>query len=338
MNREIDLSIIVPIYNTRPYLAQCLDSLRRQKGIRFECIMVDDGSTDGSGALAESYAARDPKRFIFLSQAHRGQGAARNLAMRHARGTYLGFVDSDDWIQEGMFSEMLAAAVEKDADIVYCDFFKAMRNGRFERVAFPAAPPEGIRPDAHATALFDYGNGVTNKLMKKALFDAEAIRFPEEMIFEDLAIVPLLISKSRRVVGFAKPFYFYRIRPDSTTHTGDETVYDLFKSCDRLQSDIDARYGDEVGYIILRELFFYALPRYVTLLRRDAFADFHAQTVRYARSIGLQRRNNPYLRRLSPFSRLYLALAMRTYRWPVLAVARLKWMKASFKSSRMPTP
>lgn len=94
---EPAISVIVPIYNVEPYLGECLDSLCGQTLRNIEIIGVDDGSTDGSGALLDEYAAKD-KRIIAVHQKNAGVSAARNAGMRLARGEYLAFVDGDDWM------------------------------------------------------------------------------------------------------------------------------------------------------------------------------------------------------------------------------------------------
>ena len=103
---EPAISVIVPIYNVEPYLGECLDSLCGQTLRNIEIIGVDDGSTDGSGALLDEYAAKD-KRIIAVHQKNAGVSAARNAGMRLARGEYLAFVDGDDWMERTAYEDIL---------------------------------------------------------------------------------------------------------------------------------------------------------------------------------------------------------------------------------------
>ena len=336
MNSEVDLSIIVPIYNVAPYLEQCLKSLCQLTGVRYECILVDDGSTDHSPRIAASYAQHYPDRFIFLRQEHRGQGAARNLAIRHARGMYLGFVDADDWVTKEMFHKMLASAIKKDADLVFCNFFKVTQNGESEVIEYPVISSEGIRPYQCRSVLLNSGNGVTNKIIKRSIFANHNIRFPEGIIFEDFAIIPFLISRCDLVVAVPEPLYHYRIRSDSSTHTPNEKIYELFDACNHLQSLVDDRYREEVCFIILREIFFYALPRYINVLGPANFALFHAKSTAYAQAACLQWTMNAYVKELTCFKRIYLSLSLRAYRWPIKILSRLKQLKSLIRRSRSP--
>ena len=113
---EPAISVIVPIYNVEPYLGECLDSLCGQTLRNIEIIGVDDGSTDGSGALLDEYAAKD-KRIIAVHQKNAGVSAARNAGMRLARGEYLAFVDGDDWMDADFLQKLYTMAQEYGADI-----------------------------------------------------------------------------------------------------------------------------------------------------------------------------------------------------------------------------
>ncbi len=118
------ISIIVPIYGVEKYLNQCVDSILAQTFHSIEVILVDDGSPDLSGAIADAYAEADP-RIRVIHQKNAGLGSARNAGMRIATGEYVGFVDSDDWVQPEMFEKLYEAALKHNADIVvsgHCDY------------------------------------------------------------------------------------------------------------------------------------------------------------------------------------------------------------------------
>lgn len=111
------LSIVVPMYNVEKYVGRCLDSLLSQTFEDIEIIAVDDGSPDSCGAIAEEYAKKDPRIKVFHCE-NGGLGPARNTGIAHAAGEYIGFVDSDDWVDERMFDNLYRVAAEQDADIV----------------------------------------------------------------------------------------------------------------------------------------------------------------------------------------------------------------------------
>ena len=114
-----ELSIIVPVYKVEKYLPKCLDSILAQTFTDFELILIDDGSPDRCGDICDEYAAKDD-RLIVIHQENKGVSAARNAGLDIARGEYIGFVDSDDWIEPEMYETMLATAKESEAEIVAC--------------------------------------------------------------------------------------------------------------------------------------------------------------------------------------------------------------------------
>lgn len=120
---EIELSIIVPMYKVEQYIANCLDSLLDQMIDSFEIICIDDGSPDESGEIAEEYSLRDD-RIRVIHQDNSGLGPARNTGIQYARGKYIGFVDSDDWVSKDFYKVLCKTAEDTEADIVsagYCE-------------------------------------------------------------------------------------------------------------------------------------------------------------------------------------------------------------------------
>ena len=111
------VSVVVPVYNTEPFLAECLHSLEKQTLTDIEIILVNDGSTDNSGRLLREYAGKDA-RFVYVEQENQGLSAARNTGMEHASGHYLAFLDSDDWLAENALQVLCAIAAKTRTDIV----------------------------------------------------------------------------------------------------------------------------------------------------------------------------------------------------------------------------
>ena len=104
------VSVVVPVYNTEPFLAECLHSLEKQTLTDIEIILVNDGSTDNSGRLLREYAGKDA-RFVYVEQENQGLSAARNTGMEHASGHYLAFLDSDDWLAENALVDVFCFTV-----------------------------------------------------------------------------------------------------------------------------------------------------------------------------------------------------------------------------------
>ena len=117
--KQVLISVIVPIYNTVEYLPRCVDSIRRQTYRNLEIILVDDGSTDNSGAMAEKFALED-KRVKAFHKENGGSSSARNLGIEKASGDFIGFVDSDDYIEPEMYERLLFAALSENLMMVQC--------------------------------------------------------------------------------------------------------------------------------------------------------------------------------------------------------------------------
>ncbi len=212
------VSVIVPLYNVEAYLPACLDSLCAQTHRDFEVILVDDGSTDGSGAICERYAAADG-RFKVVHQQNAGVAAARNAGLDQVRGAYISFVDSDDEVSPRFLETLLGA----DADIAQCGF--VTERGGLAGVGATggrAAPFERMDGREASRALQLDGTGtwgvLWNKLYRVSLF--EGVRFPAGRQHEDEFVVWRALWAAHSVAVCAEPLYFYRQRPGSIMAAG----------------------------------------------------------------------------------------------------------------------
>lgn len=130
------VSVIIPVYNIEKYLGQCLESVCNQTLKEIQVIAVDDGSTDGSAAICKDFAARYPGILEYYHKENGGSASARNLGLEHARGEYIGFIDSDDWVEPDMYEKMYRCAVDHNADMVMCRSFEDECPGSYEYI-FP---------------------------------------------------------------------------------------------------------------------------------------------------------------------------------------------------------
>lgn len=209
---ESKISVIVPVYKVEPYLRKCLDSVVNQTYQNLEIILVDDGSPDHCGAICEEYAARD-KRIRVIHKENGGLSSARNAALEIATGDYIGFVDSDDWIEPEMFKFLLHGLETTGADIAVCGRYEEYRD---RRVIFEW--PE-VRIMDRGEALGELlkndqlQNLVWDKLYRRKLF--EGICFPEGKTFEDMAVMHKLFLCSERVVCVPGTMYHYLQREGS---------------------------------------------------------------------------------------------------------------------------
>lgn len=198
------LSIIVPVYNVEKYLPQCLDSLVKQTLEDYEIIIVNDGSPDKSQQIIDDYSSRYPGLIKSLVIENGGQGRARNFGLDIARGDYIGFADSDDWVEPDMFKTMYDAALDNSADVVICDVVAFFPDGREEYI------PSAYREDMPLAA----AGSCCDKIFRRQLL--EGIRFPVGLWYEDFSFSVKVIYKAKRIVHVKKGMYKYRCGQIST--------------------------------------------------------------------------------------------------------------------------
>lgn len=165
------ITIIVPVYNAERYLSRCVDSILRSFYKNWQLILVDDGSTDGSGQICDKYAENDD-RIEAYHIANAGVSNARNVGLNHAQGVYVGFVDSDDWIHEEMYSKMVQFAQINDCDMVQVNFVEKGEDDSHREIF---CDTKGHIKTDH-TILLEYAKGnitnnVWNKLFKHELLN-----------------------------------------------------------------------------------------------------------------------------------------------------------------------
>lgn len=216
------VSIIVPIYNIRDYLPECVDSLRNQTLSDIQIILVDDGSTDGSGQIIDSFAAQDA-RILALHKENGGQSSARNMGFLYAAGEYILYVDGDDYVIPETVERLYTAAKEHNADIVHGDLLNdadRLKDSAFRKLSF----------ENKKTSVLSYIKEVIEKeiydivpflyLVRKTYLEQHNFRFAEGYFYEDqLYTMQLLSHPEASIVKIRFPFYYYRMdRPGSTTN------------------------------------------------------------------------------------------------------------------------
>lgn len=212
------ISVVVPVYNVKDYLAKCIESIMNQTYKMLDIILVDDGSTDGSGEICMRYAAKEPRIRYFAKNKNGGLSAARNYGIEKACGDVIAFVDSDDYIEPDMYEKMAARMEEFSADIVACNFNK-VKNQIPVKGKVRCCETEEFRvfagDEIDGLLYREYGICVAawNKLYKKAIFDN--IRYPVGKKFEDNFVVHEILSAAKKVVVLEEAYYNYVYREGS---------------------------------------------------------------------------------------------------------------------------
>jgi len=208
------VSVVVPVYNVEDYLEECLDSLGVQGIDDFEAILVDDGSTDASGAIAERYAARDP-RFRVVHQENAGLGNARNTGVALAQGEFLAFLDSDDKLPDGAYARLLATLDRTGSDLASGNIHRFDSRSTWP-AAFLARAFKLPHRRTHVTRLrwLISDRMAQNKLWRRSFWNAHSLRFPEGVVHEDIPVVVPAHFLARSVDVVTEPVYLYRERED----------------------------------------------------------------------------------------------------------------------------
>ena len=219
---DLKLSVIVPIYQVEDYLPRCLDSILNQTFHDFELILVNDGTKDNCPRIMEEYAAKDSR----IKQIHKQNGglsSARNAGLEIARGTYISFIDSDDFIAPELFEDALAAAQRADADLVLWNYQKTY-DDRLED-AYLNMKDEVL--DLTELGLksyfyqywFPYKHGVEawNKLYRRDIIQQNQLMFQpnNEILAEDTLFSAMYLMHTRKIAALSKPYYYYYMRSGS---------------------------------------------------------------------------------------------------------------------------
>ena len=204
---EKKISIIVPMYNVEMYLRKCIKSILQQTYKNIEVILVDDGSPDNCGKIADAFAKMD-SRVKVIHQDNKGLCGARNAGLDVATGEYIGFIDSDDWISPDMYEYLCKGLEKNDADIVACRYYRVDKKNKI-KVRTDGAEKVYNTDEAieNIVKKFDLRTVFWNKLFKKKIFDN--IRFPEGMVFEGTNIMHTVIKKAERIAFLPDAKYYY---------------------------------------------------------------------------------------------------------------------------------
>jgi len=212
---DIDVSVVVPAYGVEMYIERCLESLERQTLARIEIIVVDDGSTDRSGEIADEWARRHPDRIRTIHRPNGGCAAARMTGLAAANGEYIAFVDADDWVKPEMMERLHTAAVLHRAEIAQCGYVEVFADGDRNEVIDCHHDPDA--PESAWGSLVDdpqaYLTGrptIWRRLYRRDFLLRSGAQFPEHLPrFDDLPFQFVTHGKVRRLVVIPEAHYFY---------------------------------------------------------------------------------------------------------------------------------
>lgn len=314
------ISVIVPIYNTLHYLERCVDSLRRQSYANLEILLVDDGSTDGTGQLCDKLAGDDERIRVYHKQ-NGGASSARNLGLQRASGDYIGFVDSDDYIDEDTYQLMMEQMEKKDYSIVQIS--RDERDETDRKLEDICIPPREIRFCDSETflkeLLLHQGDcSFCTKLVKRELFQEH--QFPEGELNEDFKLLVQMLFLTDGVLILPKQGYHVVCRTDSTTrqrseHDFSRVFLDIVRNADRIQKLVDERFPALHLYAVRFNLYQrldYLL--HIPIARMERTNTFYQDVKKYLRKHIYDTIVNPYLTKKNKVYLLLLTAAPKTVR------------------------
>jgi glycosyltransferase involved in cell wall biosynthesis len=256
------LSLVVPVYRVEEYLADCLDSLLGQSFTDFEVIAVDDASDDGSAAILTRYAERDDRIRVVTLARNGGLGAARNMGITQAIGTYVWCVDSDDWLPAGTLAAVAARLEATQPDLLVTGYSRVYPDGTMEPHPVTEAGPLSTMPDtftfAERPGLINGLWIACNKVIRREFLIRSGIQFGPGW-YEDVAMVLPVMLVARRISLLDHDCYAYRQRPGGAiTQTVSEHHFDVFMQWQKVFDFMDAVFQQERPgeFAILRPVIF----------------------------------------------------------------------------------
>ncbi|MBF0713643.1 glycosyltransferase [Gemella sp. GH3] len=274
VNNEL-ISIVVPVYNVSDYLERCVDSLINQNYSNLEIILVDDGSTDNSGDLCDEFAKKD-SRIVVYHKENGGLSDARNYGVMKANGDYIGFVDSDDYVNYNMYNHLYNVAKETDADIVECNVVRVYANGHTRSHYKGPEYKEIIDTKQYLKEILSmdrvYGS-VWCKLIKSPL--AKQLKFSLGKYYEDLFYnYDLFNLDNLKIAITSGSYYYYYIRENSiTTENFNSKHMDMLEIMNLIHVFTLENYPEYEEIAFVRLTFAY-LSIFNKLIMVDKYKDF----------------------------------------------------------------
>ena len=304
MDVPIKISVIVPVYNVMAYLTRCVDSIRKQTYRNLEILLVDDGSTDNSGALCEKFALED-KRIRVFHKENGGSSSARNLGIEKATGDFIGFVDSDDYIEPEMYERLLAMLLEENLLVAQCSRDEIDEQGN--RMPDVCMPPE-------AQVLVESEDFLRELLMHRG--DCSfCTKLPEGELNEDFRLLVELLPEIPAIGILPEQEYHVFYRYGSNTRTRDREEFprvftDIVNNADRVEALVKEQYPGltvEAERFALIQRLDYMLHIPISQMKRDNI--FYMQVCGYLKSHRKEIKTNPYLTKKNRQYLLLLAAA-----------------------------
>lgn len=281
---KLRFSIIVPVYNVEFYIRECLESIRMQTFDEFECIIVNDGSTDNSMQYAKDICSLD-MRFVLYNKENGGLSDARNYGLEKACGDFLVFIDSDDVVNSSFLSCVNKAIEKEDCDVVYIDFVK-FKDG-FDFTSLTERSYEGSYHGINNRKLAQKPNFAWSRIVNRNIYINNL--FPVGVIYEDVVTSSIMNERAKKIIHIDAPLYLYRKRIGSITTFSAEKQFLLFESVDILKSKMEQGFLDKSYFdTALVNLIQSCLVSLVRIKTKKAYKNYAEIVCSRYRSLGLK--------------------------------------------------
>ena len=225
-------SIIVPVYGVEKYIAKCIETIKSQTLEDFECLIIDDETKDNSIKVAEEVIAGD-ERFKIYHKKNGGLSDTRNYGIKLAKGEYVFFLDSDDYIDSELLERTYEKAEKNECEIVCFDMMYTYDDGR---ECISSCGDYGVTDYSENPNIIFINNSANNKIFKRSFIESR--RFVKGIWYEDLASIPVWLAQANRVGFVKKPLYYYYQREGSISHSADKRIFDIYKSINIIKNDL----------------------------------------------------------------------------------------------------
>lgn len=292
------VSVIVPVYNTEKYLKKSIDSLLKQNFEDYEIIVINDLSPDNAEEIIKSY--NDKKIVYIKNKTNKGIGYNRNLGIKKAKGEYVCFIDSDDYVKEDFISKMYNYSKENNLDLCVCDYVNVDEDGN-KLKEFNLSDFCITNYEENNKILCEINLAPWNKLYKKDMLVKNKIEFSETLKYEDLSFVALSIKNSKKIGKINEQLNYYTIHNNSETTTRDKRVFDIFKQLDIVRNEYKSgKYLDELTVSVL--LNYTIQQRYQ--IDKDTQNKFIDDAFKYLNDNNIDYKHSEYIKNRSFLKRL----------------------------------
>ena len=254
------VSVIVPIYNVENYIEKCLETLVNQTLENIEIILVNDGSKDNSEVIVKRFLKNYPEKIVYLEKENGGLSDARNYGIPYAKGKYVAFLDSDDYVEKDMYEKMYTLAKKENSDMVQCNFY-------WEYIEEQKRKLGDLEEYQNKKEMIVKGRvEAWNKLIRREVLENPDIRFPKGLRYEDVEFTYKLVPFINKVSFIKEPFVHYVQRGNSISNSQNERTGEIFDILDNVikfykEKNVYEEYKNELEYIYVKTLFCRSLAR-----------------------------------------------------------------------------